>query len=271
MPAATPETEVAHQYRDGRNLGARQALYHRFGTAQRPWQAWVFDQLGLPDQARILEVGCGSGRLWVENQERLPPGWQVTLSDLSPGMVAEAEAQLGSLPGFQFVVAELSRLPYLTRSFDAVIANHMLYHVPDLAAGLAEIHRVLATNGVLVAATNGPAHLRQLRQLQARIGTVSGPRGPVEGAFNLVTGPALLQNRFGRLTVRRHAEELWVTDAGAVVAYLRSLPGPRLGKAQAEAVRTFVEAQIERRGHWSVAVEAGLIRGRRRPRALRAA
>lgn len=192
MPPDSRDVLVLAQFREGTNLGACQELYHRFGTARRPWQAWVFDHLRLPDRARVLEVGCGRGSLWVENQDRIPPGWRVTLSDFSPGMVAEARAGLRALPDFHFVVAELSQLPFPEGSFDAVIANQMLFHVPNLELGLAEIHRVLGRGGVLIAATNGPEHLLELRQLQARIGTQAGARTHVDTAFDLATGPPFL-------------------------------------------------------------------------------
>ena len=266
MPPDSRDVLVLAQYRDGTNLAARQELYHRFGTARRPWQAWVFDHLRLPDRTRVLEVGCGRGSLWVENRDRIPPGWRVTLSDFSPGMVVEARAGLRALPDFHFVVAELSQLPFPEGSFDAVIANHMLFHVPNLELGLAEIHRVLGRGGVLIAATNGPEHLLELRQLQARIGTQAGARTHVDTAFDLATGPSLLNPLFGRLTVSWHPEELRITDPETVVAYLRSLPGPRLSSRHAGAARESVAKEIEREGAWKVAVEAGLIRGRRRSR-----
>lgn len=206
---------VSGQYRDATNLGARQQLYQDFGTAVLPWQAWVFPNLRLPAQARVLEVGCGPGRLWTENRSKLPRGWHVTLTDLSPGMLAEAELQLQAAPEFEFLRADLNHLGFLKGSFDAVIANHMLYHMPNLSVALAEVHRVLAPGGILIAATNGPDHLRQLRQLQAAIGTLPSPRSHVEAAFNLVSGPPQMEGYFRRVTVKRHPEELRVTDSKA--------------------------------------------------------
>ncbi|MGC2191013.1 MAG: class I SAM-dependent methyltransferase [Candidatus Dormiibacterota bacterium] len=266
MADASTEAEVVGQYRDGTNLGARQDLYRRFGTARRTWQAWVFDQLRLPEGARILEVGGGSGRLWVENRERMLPGWRVTVTDRSPGMLAEAEVELAPDPTFRFAVARVEALPFADGNFEAVIANHMLYHVPQLQLALSEVHRVLAPRGVLIAATNGPNHLSQFRKLQTQIGTLAGPRTHPAAAFNLVTGPPQLQAIFASLIVKRHPEELRITDVQAVVAYLGSLPGPRLSSQQIEAVSALVEREVQLHGYWRVAVEAGLIRGYRRQR-----
>src|SRR5688572_32991799 len=78
------------QYRDGSNLNARVQLHQRFSTNTYNWYWWVLDQVKMPPQGRVLELGCGPGWLWVENRERIPPGWEITLSDFSPGMIEEA-------------------------------------------------------------------------------------------------------------------------------------------------------------------------------------
>src|SRR4051794_13357257 len=93
---------------------------------------WVFDHLNLPAQCSVLEVGAGSGRLWVENSGRIPPGWKITVADLSPGILAEARQNLVRCPHqLQFVVLDAQALPFRDAMFNTVIANHMLYHVPD--------------------------------------------------------------------------------------------------------------------------------------------
>lgn len=59
------------QYRDASNLNARIALHERFSTNPHPLLRWLFDRLELPPEGRILEIGCGTGKLWVENLERI--------------------------------------------------------------------------------------------------------------------------------------------------------------------------------------------------------
>lgn len=73
--------DVAKQYRTSVNLDARMALHARFSTNPYPWMRWVFDHFALPAECRVLELGCGTGALWAANRERIPAGWDITLSD----------------------------------------------------------------------------------------------------------------------------------------------------------------------------------------------
>jgi len=82
---------VEDQYRDASNLNARIALHRRFSTNKAGWTRWVFDQLALPQECAILELGCGPADLWQQNAGCIPEGWHITLSDFSPGMVEKAD------------------------------------------------------------------------------------------------------------------------------------------------------------------------------------
>ena len=93
---AVQQDDVRRQYHDDSNLNARSALHERFSTNPYGWHRWVFDHLTtLPVQMCILELGCGPGYLWDANRDRIPAGWDLTLTDFSAGMVdsGSAEAQ----------------------------------------------------------------------------------------------------------------------------------------------------------------------------------
>mgnify|MGYP001172912111 CR=1 FL=1 len=162
-------TDQAHltgvQYKDASNLEARIRLHREFSINPYPFQRWYFDHLDLPDSAHVLEVGTGSGALWQENADRIPPDWKVTLTDLSPGMLADAETALSRHRPFIFRQADAQDLSFPNASFDAVLANHMLYHVPDRPRALSELQRVLRPRGRLYAATHGAGHLKELQEL----------------------------------------------------------------------------------------------------------
>ena len=132
------------QYQNSGNLDARTNLHRLYSTNPQEWQRWVFDQLGLQPGMRVLECGGGPGWLWRENIDRIPADCQITVSDFSDGMVAEAEAALAdSGHDFRFQTVNIEQIPFANNSFDVVVANHMLYHVPNLETALAEVRRVL--------------------------------------------------------------------------------------------------------------------------------
>ena len=89
MTLSDPDS-LARQYRDAPNLEARIALHRRFSTGEKPLPRWNFEQVDLPPDTRSLELGCGRGPLWSENEERIPDERTATLTDASPGMVRAA-------------------------------------------------------------------------------------------------------------------------------------------------------------------------------------
>ena len=101
--------------------------------------------------------------MWKENANRIPPKWDITLSDLSSGMLDSAWRNLVVTGrNFKFKEIDAQKIPFEDETFDAVIANHMLYHVPDRPKAIAEIKRVLKPNGRLFATTIGKNHHREM-------------------------------------------------------------------------------------------------------------
>ena len=214
---------LADQYEDASNLAARQVLHARFSTADRSLHEWLFDQIGLPADADVLSLGAGHGLLWATNADRVPDGWDVTVTDASQGMVMDAmEALAESDREFHFDIVDARDIPYPDDSFDAVTAHHVLYHLDDAGReqALAEIRRVLKPGGTLYAATNGESNLAELRGVLSGFGSIPEP-----GAFSLETGGDQLREQFGGVELRRFEDSLRVTAAAPLVAYALSLPG----------------------------------------------
>jgi SAM-dependent methyltransferase len=103
-----------------------------------------------PDGARVLEVGCGPGRLSILLARR--HGLDATGLDLDPAMVQRARAnaahsaqQHGRQPSF--LVGDVASLAFPDRSFDPVVSTLSMHHWADPTASLAEIGRVLRPGG----------------------------------------------------------------------------------------------------------------------------
>ncbi len=257
-PLADPNY-VREQYRASANLDARVALHARFSTAPRDFHAWVFDHFDLPADARVLEVGCGTGLLWQKNRARIPATWRVTLADFSRGMVETTRA---TGVAANFAQADAQALPWRAASFDAVIANHMLYHVPDQTRALAEFARVLTPGGKVFAATNGASHLRELREwLAGLLGAEATPLLAADPArnFSLENGAAQLANFFARVTRFDFADALVVTEVEPLVAYVLSGTMRRaLTDEKQNALRQAATERIARDGAFRITKAAGL-------------
>jgi ubiquinone/menaquinone biosynthesis C-methylase UbiE len=242
---------LEQQYRTAENLETRIALHERFSTNPEPFPRWVFDRLPSAKTADVLEVGCGNGNLWYANRDRIPPGWRLTLSDLSEGMVEQTRRRLGDRAHYR--VADVQQLPFANDSFDLVIANHMLYHVPEPGRALGEIARVLTSGGVLVATTNGRNHLRELRAAGA-------PRW--SRTFTLENGPAQLAPFFTYVEAQHYRDSLDVTEVEPVIDFVRSLvadvPDEDIAKLADAA-----EAGIARQGAFHITTATGLLSGRK--------
>ena len=243
-----PKALAREQYRDSYKLQERIDLHQLYSTNQYGWFRWVFDQFDLPPECRILELGGGPGDLWLKNLERIPAGWAVALSDFSAGMVRQAREYLGDCDSrFSFTVLDAQSIPFEAEGFDAVIANHMLYHVPERAQALAQIRRVLKPQGCLYATTIGTGHMRELRELVARFDpglAANEPRLVVE--FTLENGGAQISPWFSDVALRRYEDSLLVTEAKPLVDYFLSSTWIGVTADQRDGFTRFVELELER-------------------------
>lgn len=260
------------QYADSHNLNARIALHARFSTNPYNWFRWVFDHFNeLPAEAQILEVGCGPCRLWVENRERIPEGWRLTLSDFSAGMLEDAKRNLNlAPPRYRFEIVDVQSIPFPDAAFDAVIANHMLYHVPDRPKALAEIRRVLKPGGVLFAATNGEKNMMDTFTLGKQVHPMlaDGARKLITHApFTLENGGAQLAPLFQSVTIDRYEDALDVTEVDPLVDYILSmsvfdrLPTDR--EVARKVLQKLVGAEICKHGKVHIEKSTGLFIARR--------
>lgn len=100
---------------------------------------------------RLLEVGCGNGR---QLERLVQAGWQAQGVDFDPAAVTQARSL-----GLEVRLGDIAEQDYADGSFDAVVASHVIEHVPEPAAFLRECRRILRPDGYLVLLTPNAAAL----------------------------------------------------------------------------------------------------------------
>lgn len=238
------------QYVNSKNLISRASLHDRFSVSETGLHQWEFDHLLSLEPSCLLEIGSGPALLWRKNGDRVPDDWSVTLTDLSPGMAGEAKAATESLPaGLGYAVVDGQAIPFAAETFDTVLANHMLYHLPDLHRALSEIRRVLEPGGTLLAATNGARHMEEIRELVHSLSAdiIFGSLDACEDQkyrFLAENGAELLRRHFDEVAWLPFPDELAITEAQPLEDYILSFPGNAREIFAPPAMREGLQAAI---------------------------
>jgi SAM-dependent methyltransferase len=191
---------VREQYARPDNLRARKSVYAD-AEGDDP-REFAFEAIAAAHPRRVLEVGGGEGELAERVLKELEV--EVVGVDQSDGMV-----EIQRSKGIDARVGDVQALPFDDEEFDVAVAAWMLYHVPDLDLGLAELARVLKPGGRLVAVTNAVDHFQELWDLGQRATSVR------RFTFRTENGEEALLRHFATVE-RRDATGTIVMDDAAI-------------------------------------------------------
>ena len=244
----TSRERLLEQYGDSSKFRTRVSTHREFGERKDSFHAWVIDKLDPAPGDRVADIGCGPGNYFPLLAGR---GARVAGCDLSPGMANEAQ-----MMGFPTVVADAQHLPFASGSFERVMCNHVLYHVPDQRMALLELKRIAGDGATVLLATNGAETLGAFEELARQAGRDLGyelqPRR--RSPFTL-EDDALVLGVFPNAEVERFENRLSFPDPEPALAYLRSWIG-RTGPLE-DAMRRRIAGVIEREGAFRVETIAG--------------
>lgn len=251
MHSSNDPNGVRQMYHNEDALRIRQETHERYSVPALDITEWALGCVDWRGGEVILDVGCGPGRWYTTIRKKLPDSIYSGV-DLHPGM-------LSNHPGKnQLLVADAESLPYPDKCFDVVMANHMLFHVPNLEDAIAEFRRVLKPGGVLMATTNSVHNMPELQVLLRRAITLLSPPGssqitvplPPSDRFTLETGTRFLSRHFYAVVRYDLPGALVFPSVEPLLAYLestRSLREPQLpNDVSWDDVMLIVREQVNR-------------------------
>ena len=252
------ETNIIEQYKNAKNLNDRISLHEKYSTNKQGWFNWLFNQIDFSRVNRLLELGCGNGKLWQENRIDLR-NREIFLSDISEGMVEEVRNKLGS--DFNCIVVDAEKIPFKDSYFDTIIANHVLFYLNDLNLGLKEIDRVLKSDGILYCSTYGKNHMKEITEIVQNFDSrINLSNHSLYDIFGLENGESILKEYFFNIQRMDYKDSLEITESKPLIDYIMSchgnqneILGPRLNE-----FKEYIEELLKNNGKIVVTKQAGL-------------
>ena len=297
ISAINSDKNWAQQYENASNLRARIAIHELFSTNKEGWMPWFFKELKQElsmmssnyknynkkisneniselsnldlkqPNIKILELGCGDASLWNKNFNHIPSNWEITLTDFSDGMLKDAKKNLGEKRSrFNFKIVNAENIPFEEESFNVVIANHMLYHVPNINKALKEINKVLKSAGILFASTVGKNHMKEIREIISTfdIYSLTSESWEITDSFQLENGLKIVSEYFNMVELKRYKDNLKVTDPVYILDYIFSMPGNNkvnLSSKDLKKIYDYLEDNIKEKENIYITKDTGYFKG----------
>lgn len=297
ISAINSDKNWTQQYENASNLRARIAIHELFSTNKEGWMPWFFKELKQElsmmssnyknynkkisneniselsnldlkqPNIKILELGCGDASLWNKNFNHIPSNWEITLTDFSDGMLKDAKKNLGEKRSrFNFKIVNAENIPFEDESFNVVIANHMLYHVPNINKALKEINRVLKSEGILFASTVGKNHMKEIREIISTfdIYSLTSESWESTDSFQLENGLKIVSEYFNMVELKRYKDNLKVTDPVYILDYIFSMPGNNevnLSSKDLKKIYDYLEDNINEKENIYITKDTGYFKG----------
>lgn len=255
---ASVESNLVEQYKNSNNLNVRIQLHNNYSVNSEGWFNWLFDKIDFSKINRLLEVGCGNGKLW-ENQKLNLRNREIFLSDISEGMISEVRRKLGR--DFNCIVLDCQQIPFKDEYFDALIANHVLFYLHDVEKGLLEMNRVLKQDGIFYCSTYGKNHMQEITKIVKEYDSkIELSYGKLYEIFGLDNGEDTLKKHFRKVQKFEYPDSLIISEAKPLVDYIMSCHGNQneIIGPKSDDFYSYIEDIIHRDGAIYITKQAGV-------------
>ena len=236
------ESSLKTQYQNAGNISARINLHAMYSVNKHGWFRWIYEEGNISEHKKILELGCGDGRLWVDNISNVAEAVhikKITVTDISEGMVNDARRNIECAireasftlnsnisQKFEYGMADCQSIPYEDNTYDCIIANHVMFYCDNIDKAFGEIQRVLKPGGIFICATYGSHHMQEISKLVKEFDKrIVLAADNLYDKFGLEGGEELLDGYFERISMRRYDDYLLVDKADPLVEYILSCHG----------------------------------------------
>lgn len=247
---------ILKQYKDSKNLSTRISLYSKYSTNKQDYGDWLFLNYKFFKGCKVLEMGSGTGGLW-DRIENLPINSQLVISDFSPGMVDELKIKFLHLDNIDIKQIDIQDIPFDDESFDIVIANSMLYHVPDIDKAIKEVARVMKSDGTFYTATSGNKSMFVF--LKATLPDIDlGITMPDSITFTLDNGSKFFKNYLSEVKIHIYNNDVEITDTNDLVNFIYSVPSIEgLDNMHREKIFDYYENKKDSNGIINIPIKYG--------------
>lgn len=219
------ENALKNQYLNSSNIEARILLHSKYGHNKLTWFKWLYKQLHLKDNEKILELGCGDGSLWTNNLKNIPSKSTILLTDISEGMIRDVKRRISD-KRFKYEVMDACHINAKDNSFDVVIANHLLFYVDDIKKCLKEVKRVLKPNGMFICTAYSNKHMKEIDELCKEFDKhIELSKDKLYERFGKDNGQQILSKVFDEVKWNQYEDYLLVTNSDDLIEYIISCHG----------------------------------------------
>lgn len=213
--------EVIKQYEDDKKFKKRQNFHDKYSTNKYGFRNWMFDKYKIFDGCKVLELGCGNGIMWDEKYNELPANVKIILSDFSEGMCKIVREKHKEHKNIQVKQIDIQDIPYENNTFDIVIANHMLYHVPNVDKAIEEVYRVLKKDGIFYASTLGTNGFQKYLNQRFREFDSSMDYFNIENwSFTLKNGREVLSKQFKNIEMYEYEDSIEIDNENELIEWI---------------------------------------------------
>ncbi|ABX43658.1 MerR family transcriptional regulator [Lachnoclostridium phytofermentans] len=228
--AMTMKQSIRENYKNADHLNVRILLHKKYSKNPQGWYPFLASHIPFAKNQKILELGCGNGAFWVENEAILPDKLSITITDISDGMIKVAKEAIDQTGlSCTYDVLDINHLNFTKESFDLIIANHVLFYANDRNKVCEDIARILKPNGVFVCTAYGQQHMKEIEQITKKFNPkIALSEINLSDLFGLENAMDYLQPHFSSVNKMDYKDSLILDDYRPLLHYVLSCHGNQI-------------------------------------------